>query len=276
MCRLLGIVANELMTFRLCLHEAPRSLSSLSEQHPDGWGVAVYRSGQEWIIEKSTICANRDARFGELATVCDGEVLIGHVRKRTVGESTFANTHPFGSGRWVFAHNGTVREIDYLRGRISPERRAGLAGETDSELLFAFLLCALDQAGLADRPAGSLTDRVLIHAVQELAARRSFGTWNFLLSNGDVLYAFRCGRELHMLVRDHPPVERVRPLDSTGIVVDAPALDSHRAVLIASEPITDEPWIPVENGKLLRIDRSFEPEPRVLFHWHNIAIPEES
>src|SRR5499426_1100684 len=118
MCRLLGIVANQPMTFRLCLHEAPRSLSCLSQEHPDGWGVAVYRPSHRWIVEKSPICASQDARFGEVATTCHGEILIGHVRKRTVGESTFANTHPFGSDRWVFAHNGTIDDLDYLRGRI--------------------------------------------------------------------------------------------------------------------------------------------------------------
>src|SRR5262249_51687789 len=131
MCRLLGIVANQPMTFKLCLHEAPRSLNSLSQEHPDGWGVAVFGPGQEWVVEKSPIAASRDTRFGEMATTCRGEVLIGHVRKRTVGEPTFANTHPFGSGRWVFAHNGTVRDIDYLRRRTSPQRRAGISGETD-------------------------------------------------------------------------------------------------------------------------------------------------
>jgi predicted glutamine amidotransferase len=39
----------------------------------------------------------------------------------------------------------------------------------------------------------------------------------------------------------------------------------HHAVLVASEPITDEAWSAIEEGALLRIDRSPEPEPRFLF-----------
>jgi glutamine amidotransferase len=275
MCRLLGIVANQPIKFRLCLHLAPRSLSTLSHEHSDGWGVAVYGPRKGWVVEKSPIAASRDPRFGELATTGEGDVLIGHVRKRTVGEPTLANTHPFGCEGWVFAHNGTLRQLDYLRRRVSPRRRVCIAGETDSELLFAFLLSRLDEVGISERPTSSLTDRVLMFAVQELVTRHNFGSLNFLLSNGDTMYAFRCGRDLHVLIRDCPPLA-VKVLDQDGMVLDTSTLLDHRAVLVASEPITDEPWKPIDNGMLLRIDRCSEPEPKLLFHWHNVVVAEGS
>ena len=44
MCRLLGIASSEPTHFRIVFKEAPRSLATLSREHPDGWGVAIYES----------------------------------------------------------------------------------------------------------------------------------------------------------------------------------------------------------------------------------------
>ena len=41
MCRMLGIVASEPTDFKVCLRDAPRSLATLSREHPHGWGLAV-------------------------------------------------------------------------------------------------------------------------------------------------------------------------------------------------------------------------------------------
>ena len=265
MCRLLGIVASEPTAFRLCLREAPRSLGCLSREHPDGWGIAVYRSGRDWIVEKNPICAGDDRRFQDLAAGCLGEILIGHVRKRTVGDVTMANTHPFMWGRWIFAHNGTIHDLDFLRSRITPDRLAGLSGQTDSELLFAYLLSALDEVGITDRPASVITDRALVGAIRRLSVRSDFGSWNFILSDGEALYAYRSGRDLHLLVRESKGAPRTVPSADTGIIVDARDMAGHRAVLVASEPITDEFWTPIEEGTLLRIERSPDPELRFLF-----------
>ena len=40
MCRLLGIVSSERTSFHFSLQAAPRSLASLSSEHPHGWGIA--------------------------------------------------------------------------------------------------------------------------------------------------------------------------------------------------------------------------------------------
>src|SRR4030095_820611 len=44
MCRLLGIISAEPIPYKVLLKEIPRSLSVLSKEHSDGWGLAVYRA----------------------------------------------------------------------------------------------------------------------------------------------------------------------------------------------------------------------------------------
>jgi predicted glutamine amidotransferase len=255
MCRLLGIVASEPTEFRLALREAPRSLAALSREHRDGWGLAVWDERESWRLDKGIACAHEDARFHELAER-RGELLVAHIRQRTVGCSSLENTHPFQSGRWVFAHNGTIKDVEFLRARASAARKDAIAGQTDSELFFAYLLTRLDEAGVADAAsAGPDTDRALKEAVHEARARADFGAFNFLLSDGNTTYAHRFGRSLFLLERGPGDAVRVNRESREGVVVQTPWSQRRYAVLVASERLTDEPWEELTEGMLLRIDR---------------------
>src|SRR5580700_5613912 len=108
MCRFLGIAADEPTEFRIVLREAPRSLAALSREHRDGWGIAVYDAcAKTWQVDKGVACAGEDERFHQLAIGSRGVLLVSHVRQKTIGCTSIANTHPFAQGRWIFAHNGT-------------------------------------------------------------------------------------------------------------------------------------------------------------------------
>lgn len=237
MCRLLGILARVPTAFEICLRDAPRSLACLSRENRDGWGVAVHSAAVGWCLHRHTECACDDPLFGTVAASSRGELLIAHVRRRTVGATTLANTHPFRRGRWVFAHNGTIDDIEYVRAHSSIRRLRERTGDTDSELLFAFVLSRLDAARVASRAAGIATDATLIRIVQEIAAHPKLGSSNFLLSDGVALYAHRSGRALHTLVRERR---------------DGQTHASSPVALVASEATTDEPWQPVAEGALLR------------------------
>ncbi|MSP62581.1 MAG: class II glutamine amidotransferase [Myxococcales bacterium] len=257
MCRLLGVISSEHTDFRLSLREAPRSLASLSREHPHGWGIAVFTDGAGWELQKAAACAHEDDRFHEVAAGSRGTLLIAHVRKGTVGPVTLENTHPFRSGRWVFAHNGTIDDFAHLQSRISPARRDEVGGETDSELLFAFLLTRLDEANAAGAPADQATDAALVAAVRALHEHPTLGASNFFLSDGEALYVHRAGRTLFLLERAPGDAVRVRRRsDETGAVIETPWSARRRAILIASEHITDEPWQEIPEPALLRIDRS--------------------
>lgn len=243
MCRLLGIVAASPYEFGHVLHSAPRSMAMLSREHRDGWGLASHTgSGLDgWNVQRSTLTADDDPEFVAWAHRARGRVLLAHVRQKTVGPLAIENTHPFHHGEWVFAHNGTVKDVAFLDAHTSRARRAECEGTTDSERLFAYFLTALDEAGP--------TDTTVARAARTAVARPDFGTLNFLLSDGHVLYVGRFGRPLHMLERVPVTVDEEYPL-------------SHRScVVVASEPLTDERWTEIEQGTMLRLDVA--PAPRV-------------
>jgi glutamine amidotransferase len=264
MCRLLAIVASEPTEFRIVLREAPRSLAALSQEHRDGWGLAIHDGG-DWRIHRGVAQASEDEQFHRLAVGSCGVLLVAHVRNRTVGTISLDNTHPFQCGKWVFAHNGTINDVEYMRSAISPHRRAAIRGQTDSELFFAFLLTRIDE-----RPGVDL-DVVLADVVREARARPDFGAFNFLLSDGEVTYAHRYGRTLFLLERGpHDEVRTDRESRETGAIVQTHWSQRRRAVFVASERLTDEPWREVTSGMLLRLDAL--PTPR----WRAVhVVPDE-
>ncbi len=265
MCRLIGVLASERTDFRFSLKDAPRSLAVLSREHPDGWGIATYTDDAGWSIRKRAECALEDEVFDEAACASRGEVLVAHIRQRTVGPTGLANTHPFQRGRWMFAHNGTIEDVDYLESQISPARSAEVVGDTDSELFFAYLLTRLDAANLTEVRAGPLTDAAIARAMREALARPSFGACNFLLSNGETLYAHRFGRTLFTLKRG--PGDRLvgeRHSHETGVAFETRWSSARKAVLLASEALSDEPWEELPEGSLLRADRWPKPIVRQL------------
>jgi glutamine amidotransferase len=266
-CRLLGIVASEATEFRIVLREAPRSMAALSHQHPDGWGIAVHGAsdGSGWTLAKGVARAGDDEHFHKQAMGSRGELLIAHVRQKTVGPTSLENTHPFTGGRWVFAHNGTIKDLAFLRAHTSATRRAEIRGQTDSEELFAYLLTRLDAHGLADHPASHETDRVIATATREARARDGFGAFNFLLSDGETMYAHRFGRTLSLLERGPHDAVRSSRSSRDGTIVETPWSQRRAAILIASEHMTHEPWQTIEEGMLLRLDRT--PLPR----WRLVA-----
>jgi glutamine amidotransferase len=266
MCRLLGIASSEPTDFKIVLREAPRSLAALSREHRDGWGIAVFEESQGWQVSKGVACASEDEHFHRLAVGSHGEVLVSHIRQKTVGDTSLLNTHPFERGRWVFAHNGTVKDLVWLRAGTSAARAREVRGDTDSELLFAWLLTRLDEVGASEHPASETTDRAVGTAARAARERAGFGAFNFLLCDGDTIYAHRFGRTMHLLERGPHDAVRDTRRSHDGTILETPWSQRRTAVFIASERITDEPWQLVEEGMLLRIDRRPLPRWRLVGH----------
>ena len=217
MCRMFGLAAREAISSQGWLSEGPRSLRALSTEHADGWGIA--RHDGFWRIERGTSCAARSERFDACARD-EARLAIAHVRKATVGCTTLANTHPFHRDDCVLAHNGTITKVDALVARTAPVH-AQYDGDTDSERLFAFVRTHVDEAGDAERGVCA--------AVRSLRALGDIGSTTFLFATPTQLYAHRAGRALFTLTR-------------AG------------ATMIASEPLTTEPWVEIAEGALVVLD----------------------
>jgi predicted glutamine amidotransferase len=265
MCRLLAIVSSEPTEYRVALHDAPRSLAALSRAHPDGWGIAVHAEASGWNLERSTLTACNDDRFRQVAAGGKGETLVAHIRQKTVGPTSLENTHPFLRDGFIFAHNGTIKKMDELEARISATRLRDLRGDTDSERLFAVVLTRLDAAQIRACCLTESADQTLRALCAELRAIEGIGAFNFVLSNGHTTYVHRFGRTLYVLSRGkHDPLIPIRTASETGATIETPWSARRRAVFVASEALTDEPWRSVKEGTLIRLERSAAPHAMIL------------
>src|SRR5207253_4701194 len=122
--------------------------------------------------------------------------------------------------------------------RTSPERLAEISGDTDSELLFAWLLTCLDEAGVSNETASPRTDRAISAAARAARQEPDFGAFNFLLSDGATTYAHRFGRAMFLLERQPEDAVRESRRSRDGTVFETPWSQRRTAIFIASEHIT--------------------------------------
>jgi glutamine amidotransferase len=104
---------------------------------------------------------------------------------------------------------------------------------------------------LSKSHAGVPSVEELTLTLRELVPQiRQFGTFNFLLSNGEALWA-HCSTKLYYLVRQHP-FHQATLMDQDW-TVDFAQLNQpgERAAVIVTQPLTkDEDWIAFEPNEL--------------------------
>jgi len=206
--------------------------------HGDGWGLAFFDGRAARVFLDPQACAQSPLsgflRHNSIKTL----QAIAHIRQRTRGDVRVANTHPFVRelwGRaWVFAHNGTLKDARKLSlGLYRP------IGQTDSERAFCHLLEAL-RSSFRDLP----TDRrALWEAIADVGGRIArHGTFNFLLGNGEALFA-RCDTRLCHIVRKAPFGRATLKDEEVTVDFSAVTTPRDRVAVIATTPLTvDEVW----------------------------------
>lgn len=149
MCRLLAYVAREATSPLAVLGDQLPAFVALSRHHSDGWGLAWYDSSNDANaprLTKAPDAAHSSATFAEATADIHANALIAHLRWATPGMALCnANTHPFTSGPFAFAHNGALEPLDAVESLIAPHLRATLSGATDSERYFLTLVSALER-----------------------------------------------------------------------------------------------------------------------------------
>jgi glutamine amidotransferase len=250
MCELLGMECN-VPTDIVFSFTGLRRRGGDTAHHRDGWGLALYEGKRARSFLDPQPAAKSPLAAFVAANPIKTLLAIGHIRKKTRGSRSLANTHPFTRelwGRdWVFAHNGTVKDSESLRlGRYRP------IGSTDSERAFCHLLEALR----ASHPAGPPDARALSEAIAALGAKIGRkGTFNFLLGDGERLYA-RCATKLCHIIR-RAPFGQARLADEDVTIDFAPVTSTRdRVAVVSTVPLTtNETWIHGEPGTMWVFDR---------------------
>jgi predicted glutamine amidotransferase len=155
-----------------------------TDHHGDGWGIAFFEGrGVRHFVDHQSACESPVAELIRRYPIKSQNV-IAHIRKATQGEVALENCHPFVRelwGRyWVFAHNGNLENFHpRLHASFHP------VGRTDSERAFCWLMQELAKSH-ADVPSVAELTLTLRELVPRIARH---GTFNFLLSNGQALWA---------------------------------------------------------------------------------------
>ncbi|MDR3220547.1 MAG: class II glutamine amidotransferase [Candidatus Accumulibacter sp.] len=239
MCELLGMNCN--VPTDICFSFTGfQARGGGTDAHDDGWGIAFFEGrGVRLFLDPQPSCVSSVAEFVRHYPIRSLNA-IAHIRKATQGPTGLENTHPFMRelwGRyWIFAHNGNLADYSpELDGSYLP------VGQTDSERAFCHLLQNLRQRFPASPGPAALRDVLNDFAAQT----RRFGTFNFLLSNGDCLFAHR-STDLHYIVRQAPFA--VAHLKDEDVSVDFAEVTTpgDRVSLVATLPLTDnEVWTPL-------------------------------
>src|SRR5215212_878609 len=241
MCQLLGMNANTPTDVMFSF----TGFSTRAEEHKDGFGIAFFEGpGVRLLV---------DAQSARTSPVADmvrrfpikSRAIVAHIRKATQGRVALQNTHPFVRelwGRyWIFAHNGDLPDYrPRLHGAFQP------VGETDSERAFCWLMQEFAKAHAGVPPVLELTT-TLRELVPVIAGH---GTFNFMLSNGEALWA-HCSTRLHRVVRQHPFTRA--SLQDDDVTVDFAEVTSprDRVAVVVTEPLTrDEAWSAFAAGEL--------------------------
>lgn len=271
MCRLFGFRSVINSQVHSSLVHADNALATQSNENPDGWGVAYYALGSPHVVKSSQI-ALTDKIFQKVSGVVASHTVLAHIRKTTIGDNSILNTHPFQFGHWVFAHNGNIKNFknhrDELLRRVNPELRRFILGDTDSELIFFFILSHLEtkvDLSQKDCPieilATSIQEsiKVLVSIVGDFvdhSKNENTETYfTFIMTNGSTMVAHQGGQELHYSTykticgdSDNCPSfspECINPTE-TGLV-------NH--LIFSSEPLSGENiWIPLKMGQVVGVD----------------------
>lgn len=259
MCRLYAFKSTEKTKVECTLVHAQNALMTQSRgdlsglNHTHGWGLATYE-GSEPHVDRQAWAAYHGEHFERAAAKIYATTVIAHIRRATVGGPALANTHPFAFRQWTFAHNGTVPNFDAIRPRLlaamTPPQREAILGQTDSEHLFhyALSLMELDQSMSM---AASLRQVVLDVSAwaRELAKDAPIGL-NLILTDGAGIVGSRLGRSLYMVTRIG-----VYDCEICGFPhIHHSPNRQHRAVVVASEPISNEAWQEINDRSLWEVD----------------------
>jgi predicted glutamine amidotransferase len=204
----------------------------------DGFGVGWYDDGETPRLYRSVHPAWNDRNLRELAAGISSHLFLAHIRASTGTAIQETNSHPFRHGRWLWMHNGLIREFPQVRRElllaVDESLFDSIEGTTDSETMFYLALTfglESDPVAAVERMVGFVEATGQRHGV-ELPMQMTIAT-----SDGRSLYAFRystggASRSLYFSTRMdtlkalYPESEELAGLsDETRVVVSEPLGD---------------------------------------------------
>lgn len=247
MCRLLSIVggfqnitAEKLLGEFKKLAEFGNIPPHTPKGHKDGWGLIFYPKNKlpKLFIESrdAYTSAGYDFAIRKISSA-EYSVLIGHLRKASVGTKSLKNTQPFIKKGCALAHNGTI--FDSKKIILKPSFAKLLKGDTDSERFFVLILQTFFNSKKKS------LKQALINTVKFVQKNLDYTSLNLILSDGKTVFALR---EINM---SNAYVRAEKLLDYYSLFVGA---DGNIGMVISSEKLTNKlKWEPLKNHELIEV-----------------------
>jgi predicted glutamine amidotransferase len=204
----------------------------------DGFGIGWYGGQETPGVYHSVEPAWNERNLREIAAHVVSPLVFAHIRASTGTAVQQTNCHPFRHDKWLFMHNGMIRDFPKVKRdlvlAIDPSLYAGIEGSTDSEVLFHLAL----SFGLEDDPPGAVAKAVGLveetgrkHGI-EYPIQMTLGitdgtcTWGFRYSSegkSRSLFFSTAIASLRALYPDNPLFQNVD--DETRLIVSEPLGD---------------------------------------------------
>ncbi|MCG6918072.1 MAG: class II glutamine amidotransferase [Deltaproteobacteria bacterium] len=187
-------------------YSAPKSLplfAKHAKNNMDGWGIGYFKKYKAFVeksADRAYVAGRVHDSFQRLARVVNSRIILCHVRFQTSGPVDECHAHPFvlefGGHNWLFAHNGQAPAVENYRTTGSPIEGA----QSDSARAFEYLRDRIiSRLPSPPQPLPSLFQTIYQSTAQLLEEYP--GNYNYLLTNGWVLFAFTNHRRFMLLKR---------------------------------------------------------------------------
>jgi predicted glutamine amidotransferase len=204
----------------------------------DGFGIGWYGEGDEPALFKSTEPAWNDRNLRELCGHVRSGTVFAHIRASTGTPVQWTNCHPFRHGKWLWMHNGAIRQFHDVKRElllaVDPSLFPAIEGSTDSETFF-FLALTFgledDPPAAVERAVGLIEDVGEQHGIEfpmQMTVATSDGTtvWGFRYSSEGASRSLFYSTAVSELRKTHPELEVLNEVsDETRLIVSEPLRD---------------------------------------------------
>jgi glutamine amidotransferase len=204
----------------------------------DGFGIGWYGVGDTPGMFHSVEPAWNDRNLRELAAHVDSPLVFAHIRASSGSPVQLTNCHPFRHGKWLWMHNGVIRDFTTVKRdlvlEVDPALYPFIEGSTDSEVFFYLALTL----GLEDDPPAAVERAVgLIEATGRRHGVEHPIQMTVATTDGTNVWAFRYSSEgqsrslfystlLSKLLPQHPELAHLSSLsDESRLIVSEPLGD---------------------------------------------------
>jgi predicted glutamine amidotransferase len=204
----------------------------------DGFGIGWYGVGDTPGVFHSIEPAWNDRNLRDLAGHIRSPLVLAHIRASSGSPVQQTNCHPFRHGRWLWMHNGVLRDFPRVKRElvlaVDPSLYPRIEGSTDSETFF-FLALSLglehDPPAAVERAVGLIEATGRRHGVQQpiqMTVATTDGTrvWAFRYSSEGQSRSLFYSTAVSTLRHQYPDNPVLHGLsDETRIVVSEPLGD---------------------------------------------------